>query len=134
MKEIKFKFEDLKLYQKALDFVDSTYKVTENFPSNENFSLTSQFRRASISIALNIAEGSGDTNAQFNRFLNIANGSIKECVVCSSIAKRLNYISNEIDYNNRLHLEELSKMTASLKKYLMSNNKNTNNQRLSTND
>ena len=54
--------------------------------------------------------------------------------MCSSIAKRLNYISNEIDYNNRLHLEELSKMTASLKKYLMSNNKNTNNQRLSTND
>ena len=134
MKEIKFKFEDLKLYQKALDFVDNTYKVTENFPSNENFSLTSQFRRASISIALNIAEGSGDTNAQFNRFLNTANGSIKECVVCSSIAKRLNYISNEIDYSNRLKLEELSKMTASLKKYLMSNNKKTNDQRLSTND
>ncbi len=134
MKEIKFKFEDLKLYQKALDFVDNTYKVTENFQSNENFSLTSQFRRASISIALNIAEVSGDTNAQFNRFLNIANGSIKECVVCSSIAKRLNYVSNEIDYSNRLKLEELSKMTASLKKYLMSNNKKTNDQRLSTND
>jgi len=97
MKEIKFKFEDLKLYQKALNFVDSTYKVTEGFPSNENFSLTSQFRIASISIALNIVEGSGDTNAQFNRFLNIASGLIKECVVCSSIAKRLNYISNEID-------------------------------------
>lgn len=126
MKDIKFKFEDLKLYQKALDFVDSVYKITEGFPNNENFSLTSQFRRASTSIALNIAEGSGDTNAQFNRFLNIANGSIKECVVCSSIAKRLNYINNDTDYNNRLKLEELSKMTSSLQKYLKSNDKNTN--------
>ena len=126
MEDIKFKFEDLKLYQKALDFIDTTYKITKDFPKNENFSLTSQFRRASTSIDLNIAEGSGDTNAQFNRFLNISNGSIKECVVCSTIAKRLNYISDETDYNNRLQLEELSKMTASLKKYLISNNNNTN--------
>ncbi|WP_142784864.1 four helix bundle protein [Changchengzhania lutea] len=124
MKEIKFNFEDLKVYQKALDFVDITYKATENFPKNEDYALSSQFRRASISIALNIAEGSGDSNAQFNRFLNISNGSIKECVVCSTIAKRLNYLSDEDDYNNRLLLEELSKMTSSLQKYLKSNNTN----------
>jgi four helix bundle protein len=90
MKDIKFNFEDLKVYQKALDFIDSTYISTSNFPKSEDYALSSQFKRASISIALNIAEGAGDTNAQFNRFLNIANGSIKECVVCS-IAKRLNY-------------------------------------------
>ena len=126
MKEIKFSFEDLKVYQKALDFIDNTYKATNNFPKNEDYALSSQFRRASISIALNIAEDSGDTNAQFNRFLNISNGSIKECVVCSTIAKRLNYLSQEDDYNNRLRLEELSKMTSGLQKYLKSNDKNTN--------
>ncbi|RKE98933.1 four helix bundle protein [Ichthyenterobacterium magnum] len=126
MKEIKFSFEDLKVYQKALDFIDLTYKATNNFPKNEDYALSSQFKRASVSIALNIAEGSGDTNAQFNRFLNISNGSIKECVVCSTIAKRLNYLSEDDDYNNRLQLEELSKMTSGLQKYLKSNDKNTN--------
>lgn len=124
MKEIKFNFEDLKLYKKALDFIDATYKTTENFPKNETFGLTSQFSRASTSIALNIAEGSGDTNAQFNRFLNIANGSIKECVVCSTISERLKYISKEENYNNRLQLEELSIMTTGLQKYLKSNTNN----------
>ena len=126
MKELKFSFEDLKVYQKALDFIDKTYKATNNFPKNEDYALSSQFRRASISIALNITEGSGDTNAQFNRFLNISNGSIKECVVCSTISKILNYLSEDDDYNNRLRLEELSKMTSGLQKYLKSNDKNTN--------
>lgn len=126
MKEIKFNFEDLKVYQKALDFIDTTYKSTINFPKSEVYALSSQFRRASISIALNIAEGSGDSNAQFNRFLNISNGSIKECVVCSAIAKRLNYLSVKDDYENRLKLEELSKMTSSLQKYLKSNDKDSN--------
>ncbi len=69
MKEIKFKFEDLKVYQKALDFIDITYQLTNHFPKNEDYALSSQFRRASISIALNIVEGSGNTNAQFNRLL-----------------------------------------------------------------
>lgn len=123
MKDIKFSFEDLKVYQKALDFIDSTYKSTENFPKNEVYGLSTQFKRASISIALNIAEGSGDTNAQFNRFLNISKGSIKECVVCSTIAKRLNFIDTDEDYNNRVKLEELSKMTSGLQNFLSNNSK-----------
>lgn len=121
MKDIKFKFEDLKVYQKALDFVDGTYKTVASFPKSENYGLISQYKRASISIALNIAEGSGDTNAQFNRFLNISNGSIKECVVCSTIANRLNYISDEDNNNTRVKLAELSKMTSGLQKYLKTN-------------
>ena len=107
-KEIKFNFEDLKVYQKALDFVDNTYNITNSFPKNEDYALSSQFRRASISIALNIAEGSGDTNEQFNRFLNISKGSIKECVVCSTIANRLSYLNETDDYKNRILLEERS--------------------------
>ena len=116
MREVKFNFEALKAYQKALDFIDATYKSIDRFPKDENYALSSQFKRASTSIALNIAEGTGDTNAQFNRFLNIANGFIKECVVCSSITKMLNYISTEEYIDNRIKLEELSKMTSSLQK------------------
>ena len=117
-KNIKFKFEDLKVYKKALDFIDYTYTITKQFPDDEKFGLTSQFRRASTSISLNIAEGSGDSNTQFSRFLNIALGSIKECVVCATIAERQNYITHEKNHTIRIQLEELSKMISGLKKYL----------------
>lgn len=72
-------------------------------------------------MALNIGEGSEGTNAQFNRFLIIRHGSIKVCFACATIAHRLNYRNKQINYNHRLPLEELSKMTASLQKYLKSN-------------
>ena len=118
MKNVRFKFEDLKVYQKAIDFVDYVYDVTKKFPKEEKFQLASQFTRAAISIPLNIAEGSGDTNPQFNRFLQIASNFIKECVVCSSIAKRQSYISKEINQDIRGKLEELSKMIKGLQSYL----------------
>ena len=114
----KFKFEDLQVYQKSLDFVDLAYEVSNKFPHSELYNLTSQFKRAAVSISLNIAEGSGDTDAQFNRFLQIASASIKECVVCSTIANRQNFISDQENLNNRQKLAELSKMISSLKKYL----------------
>ena len=122
MKEIKFKFEDLKVYQKALDFINLAYKTSEQFPKEEAYKLTSQFIRAATSIALNIAEGSGDTNSQFNRFLKIAIGSVRECVVCASIAKNQNYITIKEERILRENLEELSKMITGLQKFL----KNTN--------
>ena len=118
MKDIKFKFEDLKVYNKALDVVDFVYKIPGTFPHSEKFALSSQFTRAAISIPLNIAEGSSDTDKQFNRFLQIALDSINECVVCSTIAKRQNYFSEEVEYELRKKLVELSKMIASLQKYL----------------
>ena len=122
MKEIKFKFEDLKVYQKSLDFINLTYKTSEKFPQLETYRLTSQFIRAATSIALNIAEGSGDTSPQFNRFLQIAIGSVRECVVCTSIAKNQEYITTIEEKTLRENLEELSKMITGLQKYL----KNTN--------
>ena len=118
----KFKFEDLQVYQKSLYFVDQTYEFSKLFPQSELYNLSSQFRRAAVSISLNIAEGAGDTDAQFNRFLQIANASIKECVVCSTIAHRRKYINDEENMNNRAKLTELSKMITNLKKYLRKNN------------
>lgn len=118
MKESKFKFEDLKVYNKALDFVDFIYKTCNDFPKTEKFGLSAQFTRASVSIALNIAEGSSDTDKQFNRFLQMALDSVNECVVCSTIAKRQEYIALETDNYIREKLVELSKMITSLQKYL----------------
>ena len=122
MENPKFKFEELNVYQKSLDFVDDVYAVTKKFPKEEIYGLASQYKRAAISIPLNIAEGAGDTDAQFNRYLQMAWDSTKECVVCSTIARRQNFISTEDDKNARIKLAELSKMTVSLQKYLKKNN------------
>lgn len=121
MENPKFKFEELKVYEKSLDFVDDVYAVTKKFPKEELYGLTSQYKRASISIPLNIAEGADDTDAQFNRYLQLAWGSTKECVVCSTIARRKGFISTEEDKEPRIKLSELSKMTVSLQKYLKKN-------------
>lgn len=124
MRNIKFKFEDLKVYQKSIIFIDKVYVITSKFPKEESYRLTSQFVRASTSIALNIAEGSGDTNAQFRRFLRIALQSLKECVVCITIAKNQNYISVDENQQFREDLTELSKMISGLRKYLKNNGTN----------
>lgn len=116
--ESKFNFENLQVYQKSLDFVDMVYELTQKFPKSELYNLTSQFKRAAVSISLNIAEGAGDTNPQFSRFLQIALDSIKECVVCSTIAKRQKFISNDENNVNRERLTELAKMISGLKRYL----------------
>lgn len=124
MKEVKFNFEDLLVYQKALDFTDFAYDLISRFPKNERFELSSQFNRASISIALNTAEGSGDTDSQFHRFLQIAEDSTRECVTCGTIAFRRKYISHEENLKARLMLLELLKMIRSLQRYLKSKKAN----------
>ncbi len=118
MENPKFKFEDLNVYQKSLEFVDDVYTIAKKFPKDEIYGLTSQYKRASVSIPLNIAEGAGDTDAQFHRYLQLAWASSKECVVCSTIAKRQGFISKEEDVEARIKLAELAKMTISLQKYL----------------
>jgi four helix bundle protein len=123
MENPKFNFEDLQVYQKSLDFVDFVYETVKTYPVDERYRLTSQYVRAASSIPLNIAEGHGDTDAQFNRFLQIAWGSTKECVVCSTIARRQNYISEEQNIEARIKLSELAKMTTSLQRYIKNKKK-----------
>lgn len=121
MESSKFKFEELTVYQKSLDFVDDVYAMTKKFPKYELYGLTSQYKRASVSIPLNIAEGAGDTDPQFHRYLQMAWDSIKGCVVCSTIAKRQGFITKEDDKNTRDKLSELAKMTVSLQNILKRN-------------
>lgn len=114
----KFNFEELKVYQKALLFIDKVYRDTKNYPKEEIYNLSSQFRRAATSIALNIAEGVGSSNPEFRRYLRIAINSVKECVVCTEIAHRQLFIEDETYQTYRSDLAELSKMITSLIKYL----------------
>jgi four helix bundle protein len=118
MNDEKYDFENLKVYQKALEYIDFIYKITRDFPKTEILSLTDQFKRASISICLNIAEGSGGSKAEFNRFLKIARRSIRECIAITEISYRQRFISNDMRDQSRSLCSELSKMIAGLIKSL----------------
>jgi four helix bundle protein len=85
-------FEDLIVWQKAHAFVFETYIFTRSFPNDERYGLTSQLRRAAVSIAANIAEGfKKKGKADKARFFNIAQGSAEECRYYMILAKDLNY-------------------------------------------
>src|ERR1700749_4211195 len=115
-----FKFENLQVWQKALDLTDEISTLTkENFPKDELFILTSQIKRAADSVVLNIAEGcTGQTNAVFKNFLSYALRSSIEVVACLFIAKRRKMIKDK-DFE-RLYEEyqSLTKMLTALRNSL----------------
>ncbi|MFZ4671102.1 MAG: four helix bundle protein [Flavobacterium sp.] len=83
-----------------MTLVTQTYKLTQNFPKEELFGLTSQIRRSAISLPSNIAEGYGrESNKEFYRFINIAISSLFEFQTQIEIAKNINYL-NEIEFKN----------------------------------
>lgn len=89
-----FKFEKLIIWQKAMDFGEEIFSLSEKFPKHEQFNLTSQIRRAVDSIALNISEGAIlQTNREFSRFLGYSIRSTAEVVTCLYKVIRRKYIS-----------------------------------------
>ena len=93
-------FRKLGVYNKSLQFVNDIYKLSDKFPNEERFSLTSQFKRAAASICLNIAEGSGRYHKKdFAHFLRSSLGSSLECSALLDIALKLSYISED-EHNN----------------------------------
>ncbi|RZS90556.1 four helix bundle protein [Aquimarina brevivitae] len=115
-----FKFEDLLIYNKAIAFGESVNEQIQHFPREEQYRLATQFIRAADSIALNIAEGSASTEAQFNRYLQRAWDSAHECVVCSTKARLRGFITEQQNEKNRSDITELSKMITSFKRHLKS--------------
>lgn len=94
-----FKFEELRVWQEAVELTGTVNELTKAFPKEEVFVLSSQIKRAADSVALNIAEGStGQTTPEFKRFLGIAIRSAIEVVTCLHIAKRRQIIKEE-DFN-----------------------------------
>jgi len=93
--EMKFSFEDLDVWKIAIDFAEKVYKATGNFPKDEIYGITSQLRRASLSISLNIAEGKGRySNKEFKQFLFVARGSLYETITLMKLCQRLNYLTD----------------------------------------
>lgn len=104
----------LDVWKKSMDLVTVVYQITNSFPKEEKFGLTSQIRRASVSIPTNIAEGCGrNSDAQLINFLNISRGSASELETLFLISNRLNFLSNE-------NLDHLVKQIKTIEKQLFS--------------
>jgi len=87
-------YRDLEAWRQAMDLVEDCYRITGGFPTDERFGLTSQMRRAAISVPANVAEGScRRTTAAYINHVSIALGSHAELETCFEIADRLGYIS-----------------------------------------
>ena len=111
--------EKLDVWKKSVDFVVDMYKATESFPKDEKFGLTSQMRRASVSIPANIAEGAGrKSNKEFIHFLSIAQGSASEVSTEILIAYRLEYMDLEKFTNLNNELDNIGRMITSLSNHL----------------
>ncbi len=107
MKRIK----DLIVYQKSKELVIFVYKILDDFPETEKFALSSQMRRAVVSVPSNIAEGMGRLSDKDQaHFLNIAYGSLMELYAQADIAHDLGYINDEIFNKLESDVEEVSKM------------------------
>jgi len=92
-----YKFQQLKVYKLALEYVDTVYELSGRLPEAERFNLRSQLERAATSVVLNIAEGStGQSNAEQKRFLGMALRSYLETIACLDIVERRGYLSSDV--------------------------------------
>jgi len=109
--------KDTDLWKLSMGFVTDVYMLTKNFPSEEKFGLSSQLRRASISIPSNIAEGAARRNAkEMIQFVYISLGSLSEVETQLEIAMNLNYIDNCDEENKKI--QRMRCMMVNLIKYL----------------
>lgn len=112
-------FEKLEIWKESRKLVKLIYLLSKDFPSDEKFGLTSQIRRAAISVPSNIAEGCGrGTNAQLCHFLDVAIGSLCEVESQLFLASDLDFISREELSDHRKEIIHIRKMTIRFKNFL----------------
>jgi four helix bundle protein len=120
MENSMFRFEKLGVWQKAVDFADSVYQVTRKFPADERFGLTSQMRRAAVSVSSNIAEGSGRSSDKDNaHFIETAYGSLMEVVSQAEASRRQSFLTREQRDELYAAAEELARMLSGLRNSLL---------------
>jgi four helix bundle protein len=110
---------DLQIWQKSMDLVTQVYKAVEDFPDFEKFGLTSQIRRAAVSIPANIAEGFGrKSQKEFGRFLNISMGSLFELQTELEVSFNLGFIGEDLFKELYSNTREIERMMSSFKRTL----------------
>jgi len=110
-----FRFEDLRIYHKALEYSDTIFRMSRNVkddPYTRYF--FERFLNAATSISTNIAEGSSRNKSQFVYYLKMAKSSVRECVVLSTMALSQKFISADVFDESKNHLMEMTKMIGAL--------------------
>src|SRR5271169_4410932 len=116
------RFTELRVWQRSHASALSVYRLTAQFPPEERYGLTSQLRRAALSVPTNIAEGSKRIGRQdYARFLNIAEGSLAETEYLLMVGRDLGYIANKSYVGPQKEIEEISKMLYGLRKAVEGN-------------
>ena len=113
-----FNFEKLEVWGKSIAFAGKIYRITRQFPREEQFGLTNQIRRAGNSIASNIAEGSARPPADFARFLGYATGSVFEVVTQVTIARNEGFLDSIVYQELYADADEISRMLSGLRRSL----------------
>lgn len=113
-------YRELKIWQNAIDLSEKIYSITKFFPDDEKFGLISQLKRASVSVASNIAEGtSRNSDKEFNYFLSMSLGSLFEMETQLEIAYRISYVSNEVLLEINNEIKQLIKMIMNFRKSVL---------------
>ena len=112
-------YRNLRVWNTALSLALEVYQLTDSFPHAERFGLTSQVRRAAVSVASNIAEGHArSTRGEYKHFLSIARGSVVEVEVQLTLAERLGYVKSPVLATALDHCDAISRMITNLKRAL----------------
>lgn len=110
------RFTELKVWQRSHALVLQVYRFTKAFPPEERYGLTSQLRRSTLSVPTNIAEGSKRlTNAEYSRFLNIAEGSLAETEYLLMVSRDLGYLPTTTTMPLLNEADEIAKMLHALR-------------------
>ncbi len=109
-----FRFEDLRIYHKSLDYVTWLQDVTMLFPESDKSQLSQRFNESARNIALYIAEGSARNKTQFIYYLRMAKSAIRQCMVYTTLSYGLNIMSESHEDESRTQLMEMTKMVGAL--------------------
>ncbi len=115
MEGFRFDFEDLKVYQKSLDFIDRIFKIYKKLDSEYKYSIGNNLIRAGLSVANNLAEGNGKrSKKEKKRYFDISSDSTRECVSVFNVLKRQAMIENKIYLELRVEAREITSMLRGL--------------------
>lgn len=120
-----FRFEDLRVYHKALDYIDWVYNTTKLYPENSSV-LAERFINSAQAIAFYIAEGSARNKSQFIYYLKMAKSSVRECVVITTLGEKQGLLTDVLIDESRNELMEMTKMLGALIGSLQKPGKNRN--------
>ncbi|MDY0103185.1 MAG: four helix bundle protein [Lentimicrobium sp.] len=109
-----FRFEDLRIYHKSLDYIEWLIRLNDSFTDKSTSGIGSRYVLSAQAIALNISEGSARNKSQFIYYLKMAKSAVRECVVFTTLAGNLGYLTTEQVEESRGQLMEMTKMIGAL--------------------